>query len=127
MPKRIARPCRTHGCGSTTTDRQGYCDTHKPTESSWSKWQRRSGNRHQRGYGSKWDKLRKVILSRDFGLCQICLKAGRTSEASHVDHIRPKSQGGTDAEENLQSLCKPCHDHKTATERRGGGSQISTA
>ncbi|WP_425593541.1 HNH endonuclease [Morganella morganii] len=31
-----------------------------------------------------------------------------------------KLMGGTDAESNLQSLCWPCHYHKTATERNRG-------
>lgn len=39
----------------------------------------------------------------------------------HVDHIQPISKGGHPFEEsNLRTLCKPCHEAKTARENRGG-------
>ncbi|WP_407047632.1 HNH endonuclease [Vibrio cholerae] len=38
--------------------------------------------------------------------------------ATDVDHIINKACGGTDAESNLQSLCKPCHKEKTRSESR---------
>lgn len=81
-------------------------------------------SRHVRGYGTAWDKLRLRILKRDNGICQICLASGRTTLAKHVDHRTPKADGGTDAEENLQSLCVACHDEKTRAEnvaRMNGG------
>lgn len=84
---------------------------HKPAGG----WKGR-GSRHERGYGSAWDRLRVRILQRDGYLCQACLKADRPTEATHVDHITPKSNGGTDDEDNLQSLCRPCHEAKTTTE-----------
>lgn len=77
-------------------------------------WSKES--RHKRGYGNAWDKLRKQILERDCGLCQVCATAGRVSIANAVDHIKPKTKGGTDAESNLQSICEPCHDIKTAAD-----------
>lgn len=77
------------------------------------------GSRHARGYGSRWDKLRRQILARDSYLCQACLRQGRITALcvrprDHaVDHIIPKAQGGTDDERNLQSLCEPCHAAKS--------------
>lgn len=41
---------------------------------------------------------------------------GRPTPARHVDHITPKSQGGTDEHDNLQSICIDCHKAKTAEE-----------
>lgn len=70
-------------------------------------------SRHERGYGTAWDKLRKVILTRDKYLCQPCLRKGRVHPATQVDHILPKAKGGTDEAANLQGICKPCHDAKT--------------
>lgn len=78
------------------------------------------GSRHDRGYGAQWDKLRKQVLKRDNYLCQECLREGRLTPLGvrprdhAVDHIEAKAKGGTDAMTNLQSLCAPCHDRKTA-------------
>ena len=35
-----------------------------------------------------------------------------------VDHIVPKAEGGTDADENLQAICKACHKLKTENESK---------
>lgn len=77
-------------------------------------WHRTS--RHARGYGSQWDRLRVQVLKRDHHLCQHCLAEGRTCLATHVDHIKPKAQGGTDDLGNLQALCREHHEAKTAAE-----------
>ncbi|WP_072166371.1 HNH endonuclease [Erwinia sp. Leaf53] len=114
MPKAIPRACRKRGCAATTTDRSGYCEAHRNT--GWEQHQQ-GRNRHQRGYGSTWDVIRPRILARDKHLCQLCLQIGRATAATTVDHIIPKAQGGTDADENLQALCWPCHRTKTAGER----------
>lgn len=73
-------------------------------------------SRHERGYGTQWDKLRKRILIRDKYLCQVCLKQGIPTPAKQVDHIIPKAQLGTDDTDNLQSICIPCHKAKTKAE-----------
>jgi 5-methylcytosine-specific restriction protein A len=78
------------------------------------------GDRHIRGYGTQWDKLRPYILARDDYLCQVCSKQDRTTPASEVDHIIPKADGGTDDEDNLQSICIDCHKAKTLQERTAG-------
>lgn len=87
--------------------------------SNWELHRLRRGNRHQRGYGNPWDKLRIRILTRDRYLCQTCLTQGRPTVASQVDHITPKAQGGTDDPDNLASICHQCHKAKTAAESRG--------
>ncbi|WGL97248.1 HNH endonuclease signature motif containing protein [Arsenophonus sp. aPb] len=114
MPPRIPRACRKRGCAKTTTDRSGYCEAH--LSQGWENHQP-GKSRHQRGYGTRWDKLRAQILKRDKYLCQICLKNSLATTAKTVDHIIAKAHGGTDAESNLQSLCWPCHRKKTARER----------
>jgi 5-methylcytosine-specific restriction protein A len=73
-------------------------------------------SRHKRGYGSEWEKIRKVILTRDNYLCAICMKEGRVTTANQVDHIISKAKGGTDKYSNLQSLCEPHHTQKTIEE-----------
>jgi 5-methylcytosine-specific restriction protein A len=89
---------------------------HAPsTATGWMSDQQR-GNRHQRGYGYAWEKLRASVLERDTGLCQPCLRNAHVTAASQVDHITPKAQGGTDHPSNLEAICEPCHKAKTARE-----------
>ncbi len=121
MPSRLPKACRQPYCSSTTTDKSGYCDKHRKVQSGWGRWQRDRGNRHQRGYGTAWDKLRAEILKRDNHLCQEHLRRGIPKQGRHVDHIISKANGGTDDPSNLQTLCKPCHEAKTSTERAGKG------
>ena len=70
-------------------------------------------SRHQRGYDNEWVKRRKRILERDCGLCQVCAKLGKVTIGKQVDHIKPRSKGGTDDDENLQTICNDCHKIKT--------------
>lgn len=70
-------------------------------------------SRHERGYGTAWDKLRKQIMRRDCGLCQVCKAHGKLTPAVAVDHIKDKALGGTDDPSNLQAICEPCHTAKT--------------
>lgn len=81
-------------------------------------------SRQSRGYGAAWEKVRKQVIERDKGLCQPCLKMGRVRRHSAVDHVVPKaeaarlrwSQAQVDHPDNLQCICGPCHDEKTAKE-----------
>lgn len=77
---------------------------------------RHEGSRHARGYGREWDKLRAQALGRDKYLCQPCLQTNRVTPATQVDHKQARAAGGTDDLDNLQSICGPCHDAKTAKE-----------
>src|SRR5690349_4431915 len=80
-------------------------------------WDHAGRSRHERGYGTAWEKLRLVVLERDQRLCQPCLKQDRVSPAHAVDHIKPKAQGGTDDLDNLQSICRTCHQDKTLNDQ----------
>jgi len=62
--------------------------------------------------GHRWMAIRRFILSRD-PICKECLKKDIVTSAVEVDHIVPLSRGGSNEEENLQGLCKPCHSMKT--------------
>lgn len=76
----------------------------------------------KRGYGPRWKKVRILQLTQE-PLCCICIDDGRTVQATVVDHIVPHK--GDQAlmwdGNNHQSLCKSCHDRKTATEDGGFG------
>lgn len=76
------------------------------------------GNTTKRGYGAPWRKIRVRILKRDNYLCQPCKRAGKLSPANEVDHVINKERGGTDDDDNLQSICGDCHKAKTAKESK---------
>jgi hypothetical protein len=60
-------------------------------------------------YDARWQRIRNATLQAE-PLCRLCRAAGRTVPATIVDHIKPLAEGGTHAAENLQPLCKRCHD-----------------
>ena len=59
------------------------------------------------GSSAKWRKLRESIIKRD-GCCQMC----GTEERLSVDHIVPRTLGGSDSLDNLQVLCSSCNSAK---------------
>ena len=117
MPPKALRVCRKLGCQELT--RSSFCEAHKDEEEKRKRemWKRTNANRPSSaklGYGRRWQRLRKMQLARE-PLCREC-----DGIATQVDHIVPKSEGGTDDQENLQSLCHSCHSRKTAREMRRG-------
>lgn len=62
-----------------------------------------------------WRKLRVLVLAQE-PLCRECSAAGRTTASTDVDHIKPRTLGGTHDRSNLQALCAECHRTKTARE-----------
>ncbi|MBC7618294.1 MAG: HNH endonuclease [Candidatus Saccharibacteria bacterium] len=119
MPSAAPKPCCHPGCGVLVRDGTAWCPAH-PRSQGFA--DRSRGTRQERGYGAEWERLRKIVLRRDKGLCQVCLAEKRIGRAYAVDHIKPKSQGGTDDLDNLQGICKAHHATKTA--REGGGRAV---
>jgi 5-methylcytosine-specific restriction protein A len=77
----------------------------------------RRGSSAQRGYGHKWRKYRIRYLA-EHPLCRHCEEKGHLVPATVVDHIE-RHRGDPHlmwSPRNHQSLCKRCHDRKTATE-----------
>lgn len=60
-------------------------------------------------------KLRRSIIERDGGVCQLCFAPVREDvepahpRYPHLDHITPRSRGGADSEDNLRLLCAQCN------------------
>jgi len=58
----------------------------------------------------QWKEIRRAILERDKFLCQFCGRGGRASDIIlEIDHITPRSAGGSDDFDNLRTLCQNCH------------------
>lgn len=82
-------------------------------------------SRHERSYGKEWERLRKLVIERDKGLCQACLKENRITPGKDVDHIvsRAKarqlgwSKESTESLSNAQYLCRSHHLAKTEQEQ----------
>ena len=61
---------------------------------------------YQQGFNYGYSSRRSAILHRDNYTCQCCSKKNCRLE---VHHIKFRSNGGTDDEENLITLCEDCH------------------
>lgn len=69
---------------------------------------------------ARWIRLRQWILDRD-PLCRYCMQDEIVEEAEVVDHIKPH-KGDLDLfwnPDNLQPLCRACHDGRKQREDRG--------
>lgn len=74
-------------------------------------------------YRSKeWLAVRASVLKRD---AYRCATPRCTTKASHVDHIKPMSQGGAGLDmRNLLSRCASCHNRLTARFDGGFGNPV---
>jgi len=115
MPPKPLRVCKGAKCLKLT--RAGYCEECKPTARRESDrlYDSTRGSARERGYTRQWEKLRRVVLNEE----PFCRQCG--ARADDVDHIIPLGQGGTNARENLQPLCRSCHNVKTRAEREREG------
>ena len=113
MPSKQPRPCYTPGCPGLT--RAKYCDQCLKNPQRLPKEIDRRVSSAKRGYGHRWRKWREMILSRSpFCADPFGLHGGAWVLATDVHHIIPKRDGGSDKEDNLQSLCHSCHSRVTA-------------
>ena len=62
---------------------------------------------YQRGFNYEFSSRKEAVLHRDKYTCQIC---GKKHTRLEVHHIIYRSQGGTDDEDNLITLCEDCHE-----------------
>ena len=120
MAQRAPTPCRYPKCGALV-DLPGYCEPHRRLIRR--QQDKRRGSAAARGYGSRWQAARVAFLVKH-PLCAKCARHDRVTPANVVDHVAPH-RGNSDLfwdTSNWQSLCKPCHDTKTAREDGGFGS-----
>ena len=58
--------------------------------------------------------VREKVEQRDNGLCCFCKRPGR-GEA----HFISRAQGGLGIEQNIITVCRPCHDRLDNSQSRG--------
>jgi 5-methylcytosine-specific restriction protein A len=113
MPYAPPHPCSHPGCGALA--QAHYCPDHARERQQ--RYDRERGSASVRGYDSRWRRAREEWL-RSHPLCAEHVRQGEVVAAVVVDHIRPHK--GDRAlfwdRGNWQSLCKACHDRKTALE-----------
>jgi 5-methylcytosine-specific restriction enzyme A len=121
VPTKAPRICAAGGCNALIATGK-YCDPHRYAEQKALDTGR--GHASARGYGRRWQSARLLWL-RSEPFCAQCRKTGALVAATVVDHIRPH-KGDMDVfwdQSNWQSMCKHCHDRKTATEDGGIGNR----
>lgn len=98
------------------------CNNHQPCKTKG----------HQRGWSnpgpnyrplpSNWESLIKQVKARDNYRCVLC----GSRKQLEIDHVVPRSAGGTDQISNLRTLCKKDHKEKTRDDARDVRSQRSS-
>lgn len=95
--KKTKAICSHHGCWTLTTE--GKCKKHK-----------RSGPR-DRGYDLRWERFRKDYIKRH-PACSMCGKVVTSPHLHHIVDIKAWPSGRF-SEDNVRTLCQPCHNKVT--------------
>jgi len=103
MPKKPKRYCNYPRCKEKTDTT--YCDQHDKLVKQ--RYDKQRETAVQRGYTTRWAKLRKMKVNRN-PLCERCQIDGFITETKLVHHIDKNAKNND--WNNLQSLCKHCHD-----------------
>ena len=109
MPTKPKHYCAYPNCNNLTD--KTYCDEHKGLK--------KSNSGDSKPYDRKWRRIRDYKLKLN-PLCEECLKQGRIILANEVHHIKPVDyypELRLDID-NLESLCKVCHEKITAKEKK---------
>lgn len=65
--------------------------------------------------------LQQACFRRDRWTCVKCGFKGKPNAGQlHCDHIVPRSEGGPDTLDNVETLCTPCHGPKSQAEAARG-------
>lgn len=112
MP-RAMRVCSVPGCPLLTTG--GRCGPHRQQAD------QARGSRHQRGYGSYWDRRRTEFLRRN-PTCRLCQATATVADHYPVGRRDLIGQGvrDPDTDDRLRPLCASCHGKETAQHQPGG-------
>ena len=107
----LMKLCNYPGCTEWIPKNDKYCHKHKQPA--------RKTYKNDKFYNSSaWRKLQRYHMAKQ-PYCVECMKQGIVRRGEIVDHIKEINDGGEKlADSNLQTLCRTCHNRKTALERR---------
>jgi len=108
-------PCKYPGCPEAIRAGERFCGEHKTLHHRQES--KRRGKSKDRGYGGRWQRIRKRVLA-DEPFCIRCKEDGKVTEADTVHHI--DGDVWNVKRDNLESLCKQCHDRHTMREMHKG-------
>lgn len=122
----LYKKCNKAGCREYIERHMSYCEQHQNDKASDS--YNRDRYKHNKEYvnfysSSKWRKLRKRALIRDEYCCVSCKREGIIQVGEVADHILPTEffwDKRLDIN-NIQVLCKACHNKKTAEDEKKYG------
>ena len=99
----------------TTRGKGSLCASRRKWRRLWTAWWRR-----HRTKGGFTKKIRKLALLKNNGQCAVCGLDFDVNphEMVTVDHMVPRSKGGTNRLENAQVLCLFCHRLKSFDEQK---------
>jgi len=69
-----------------------------------------SGTGYQEGSQQGFNNVKAYVLHRDGYRCQYRKAGTKHAKQLHIHHITFRSQGGSDAPDNLVTLCQRCHE-----------------
>ena len=111
MANSAARPCMVFGCPNLVFTPNVYrCPEHQ--REYLKQWEK---PRDVKYTSAMWRKRSKIFLAHN----ATCARCGEASEIAH--HVYRKREGGSDDEDNLEALCRRCHEaeHNAHGERWG--------
>ncbi len=103
MPTAPATFCSEPGCPELVPG--GRCLRHRNDASR----NHHGVPRQARGLGAEFDRLKRIVIARDGGACQLRLPGCRRV-ATTANHRIPRSRGGRTTLENLEASCQPCNN-----------------
>jgi len=115
----IMHECSHIGCTELIPFNVRYCDKHKKQKSHEAIKAHKMNDKFFRFYQStQWRKTSLLYRERN-PFCEICLRHGKHTLGTSVDHIKSLKLGGDPYDwNNLQTLCPKCHNYKTRQEQK---------
>lgn len=123
VPRKPLKPCKYPGCPNLTDSQ--FCPEHrKKADRDYNRFYRDPAHK-ERYHTAAWHTIRAVQLARH-PLCEMCMEEGRYIKATLVNHRVPLAEGGTNAPENLCSLCAAHHTalHNKMRKSTGGSGAV---